>query len=60
MISKRYIDDILKFTSEVENDNSFSFLEIKITSHSQQLKTSVYRKPAFSGVFTDYESYWDF
>ena len=26
----------LKFTSEVENDNSFSFLNIKITRNSQQ------------------------
>ena len=34
----------LKFTSEAENDNSFSFLEIKITCHNQQLKTFVYRK----------------
>ena len=46
-----------KFTSEAENDNSFSFLDIKITHHNQQFKTSVYRKPTFSGVFTHYESY---
>ena len=44
----------LKFTSEKENDNSFSFLDIKITRHNKQFKTSVYRKPAFSGVFTHY------
>ena len=49
----------LKFTSEAENDNSFSFLDIKITCHNQQFKTSVYRKPTFSGVFTHYESYVD-
>ena len=49
----------LKFTSEAENDNSFSFLDIKITRHNQQFKTSVYRKPTFSGVFTHYESYLD-
>ena len=49
----------LKFTSEVENDNSFSCLDIKITRHNQQFKTSVYRKPTFSGVFTHYESYLD-
>ena len=49
----------LKFTSEAENDNSFSFLDIKITRHSQQFKTSVYRKLTFSGVFTHYESYLD-
>ena len=49
----------LKFTSEAENDNPFSFLDIKITCHKQQFKTSVYRKPTFSGVFTHYESYVD-
>ena len=49
----------LKSISEAENDNSFSFLDIKITRHNQQFKTSVYRKPTFSGVFTHYESYVD-
>ena len=49
----------LKFTSEAENDNSFSFLDIKITRHNQQFNTSVYRKPTFSGVFMHYESYVD-
>ena len=32
----------LKFTYEVENDDSFSFLDIKINRHNQQFKTSVY------------------
>ena len=41
----------LKFTSEAENDNSFSLLDFKITCHNQQFQTSVYRKPTFSGVF---------
>ena len=49
----------LKLTSEAENDNSFSFLDIKITRNNQQFKTSVYRKPTFSGVFTHNESYLD-
>ena len=47
----------LKFTSEAENDNSFSFLDIKITCHNQQFKTFVYRKPTLRGVFMYYESY---
>ena len=38
---------------------TFLFLDIKITRHNQQFKTSVYRKPTFSGVFTHYESYVD-
>ena len=49
----------LKFTSETENDNSFSFLDIKITRHNQQFKTSVYRKTTFSDVFKHYKSYLD-
>ena len=49
----------LKFPSQAGNDNSISFLDIKITRHNQQFKTSVYRKPTFSGVFIHYESYVD-
>ena len=47
----------LKFTSEAKEDNSFLFLDIKITHHNQQFKKSVYRKPTFNGVFMHYESY---
>ena len=36
-----------------------AFLDINITRQNNQLKTSVYRKPTFSGVFTRYESYID-
>ena len=49
----------IKFTSETEKNNTFSFLDINITRQNNQLKTSVYRKPTFSGVFTHYESYID-
>ena len=46
----------LKLISEAENDNSFSFLDIKITRRNQQFKIFVYRKPIFSHLFTHYES----
>ena len=49
----------IKFTSETEQNNTFSFLHINITRQNNQLKTFVYRKPTFSGVFTHYESYID-
>ena len=39
--------------------NSFSFLDTKITRHNQQIKTSVYRKSTFSGVFTHCKIYLD-
>ena len=49
----------IKFTLETEKNNTFSFLDMNITRQNNQLKTSVYRKPTFSGVFTHYESYID-
>ena len=49
----------LKFTSEAEKDNSFSFQDIKNARHNQQFKIYVYRKSTFSGVFTHYENYLD-
>ena len=49
----------IKFTSETECNNSFSFLDVNIIRHNKQFKTSVYKKPTFSGVFTHYESYLD-
>ena len=62
---QRFVDymnkqhECLKFTSEIENGNSFSFLDIKITRHNQKFKTSVCRKPTFSAAFMHYESYFD-
>ena len=52
-------DRCIKFTSETEKNNTFSFLDINITRQNNQLKTSVYRKPTFSGVFIHYENYID-
>ena len=47
----------IKFTSETENENSISFLDIKITRDNNKFMTSVYRKPTFSGVFTNFGSF---
>ena len=47
----------IKFTSEIEEDGSLSFLDITITCENNKLVTSVYRKPTFSGVFTNFESF---
>ena len=49
----------MKFTSETQKNNIFSFLDINIAHQNNRLKTSVYRKPTFSGVFTHYDSYID-
>ena len=46
----------IKFTSETENENSISFLDIKVTRDNNKF-ISVYRKPTFSGVFTNFGSF---
>ena len=47
----------IKVTYEIEMNNSLSFLDIKIVRESNKFTTSVYRKPTFSGVFTNFESF---
>ena len=47
----------IKFISETGNENFISFLDIKITRDINKFMTSVYRKPTFSGVFTNFGSF---
>ena len=47
----------IKFTSEFEQNDFFSFLDVKITRSNNQLITSVFRKATFSGVFTNFKSF---
>ena len=48
----------IRFTFEIEDQDSFSFLDIKIISNSEKkaFETSVYKKSTFSGVFTNFKS----
>ena len=47
----------IKFTSEIEDNVSLSFLDIKISRENNKFVTSVYHKPTFSGVLTNFESF---
>ena len=47
----------IKFTSEIEENNSILFLDIKIKKVNNSFSTSIYRKVTFSGVFTNFESF---
>ena len=47
----------LKFTFDFEQNNSFSFLDVKITCGSNGFSTSVFRKATFSGVFMNFDSF---
>ena len=46
-----------RITSETKNENSISFLDIKISSDNNKFMTSVYSKPTFSRVFSNFESF---
>ena len=47
----------INFTVKKENVGSLLFLDVKICRKNGKFVTSVYRKPTFSGVFTNYESF---
>lgn len=49
--------DNIEFTAEIEIDNSLPFLDIKISKSNDGFKTSVYRKPTFTGLCTKFSSF---
>ncbi|XP_011860124.1 PREDICTED: uncharacterized protein LOC105557488 [Vollenhovia emeryi] len=46
----------LKFTYEIEKNNTISFLNVNISRCNKQLITNWYRKPTFSGRYLNYFS----
>ena len=47
----------IKFTSEIESNNTLPFLDVKITRSNQSFSASVYHKPTFTGLFTNFDSF---
>ena len=41
---------------QTEKNNLLSFLDIKISRGNDKIVSSVYRKPKFSGIFTNFEN----
>ena len=54
-LNKQYQN--ITFTSEIEQNGSFPFPDIKLSCENNKFVTSVYQKPTFSGVFTNFESF---
>ena len=55
-----YINSIhnsIKFTMETESNGKLPFLDVLVTRDTSAFNTSVYRKPTFSGLGTNYLSY---
>ena len=47
----------IKFTMEEEKENTLPFLDVLVRHHGNQLATSVYRKPTFTGLGTSFFSF---
>ena len=47
----------ISFSSEREKDGRPPFLDIEITRSNGRFSTSVYRKPTFTGLFTNFHSF---
>ena len=54
-INSRHRD--IKFTCEEEKDNKISFLDISIRRNNNAMETSIFRKPIYSGVYTNFNSF---
>ena len=47
----------MSFTYEEEQNNCLPFLDVMVTREDDRLSTSLYRKPTFSGLYTNFFSY---
>ena len=47
----------MTFTYEVEQNNCLPFLDVLVTREEETFSTSLYRKPTFSGLYTNFYSY---
>ena len=46
----------ISFTSKLEKDGKLPFLDVRIFRSNGKFPTSVYRKPTFTGLFTNFHS----
>ena len=47
----------IQFTMEKEQDNKFPFLDVLVTRTEQGFRSSVYRKPTFTGQYLNFNSH---
>ena len=47
----------MKFTFEIESGNCLAFLDVLITRDGKNISTSLYRKPTFSGIYSNFSSF---
>ena len=42
---------------ETEKENNLSFLDVELIHEQGKFRTTIYRKPTFSGVYSNFESF---
>ena len=47
----------MSFTYEIENNDKLPFLDILVTREDKEFTTNIYRKPTFSGLYTNFHSF---
>ena len=47
----------IRFTYELEKEGSIPFLDVKVRKEGDKISTTVYRKPTFTGLGTNYNSF---
>ena len=48
----------MSFSMEAERQNTFSFLDIEVIREQIKFSTTIYRKPTFNGVYSNFKSFY--
>ena len=48
----------MSFSMETEKENKLFFLDVEVIREQGKFTTTVYRKPTFSGVYSNFESFY--
>ena len=56
-LNSRHLNISLTITIENEKDNRMSFPDVNIIREKDKFTPSVYRKPTFSGIYTNFDSF---
>ena len=46
----------MSFSVKTEKENKLSFLDVEVIREQGKFTTTVYRKPTFSGIYSNFES----
>ena len=47
----------MSFSTETQKENKLSFLDVEVIPEQSKFTTTIYRKPTFSGEYSNFESF---